>query len=129
MYINPSSVIILRYFIDQNKCCKKIMKILLLKHFCYLNNLDKHLYCFTTFFKFTFSKKFFFFVKKRLFLTFFKNSFYCNFFFKQKVRDKHFSGLNSTSDVLLCKWKYSEFEIDITPSIYNFFQFLFTCPH
>ena len=36
--------------------------------------------------------------------------------------------LSSTPDVLLYKWKNSEFEIDVTLSIYNNFQFFLLLP-
>ena len=78
-------------------------------------------FCITTFFKFVkktflefFLKLKFFFVRQKILL---------RISYMQKVRDPTFWGLKfDTSDVILYKCKNSEFEIDVTPSIYNFFS-------
>ena len=68
--------------------------------FCALNMALVHLFCFTLFFKYTFSRKFF--LCKRLFWTFF-----------------------SLIKKLCSKTK---FEIDVTPSFYNLFSFFSSTP-
>ena len=49
--------------------------------------------------------------------------------YMQKVRGPTFLRPKFNDRRLLCKWKNSEFEVDVTPSIYNFFQFFFFYPH